>query len=42
MTNKEIIKNTNKNIYLTIGYSWKNPTTYKKLVSKDEAIKTIE
>lgn len=42
MTIKEIIKNTDKNIYLTVGYTWKNPTTLRKLVSKEEAIKNIE
>lgn len=42
MTIKEIIKNTDKNIYLTVGYTWKNPTTLRKLVSKEEAIKSVE
>lgn len=42
MSTKEIIKNTDKNIYLTVGYTWKRPTTLKKLVSKEQAIKTIE
>lgn len=42
MTIKEIIKNTDKNIYLTVGYTWKNPTTLRKFVSKEEAIKNIE
>ena len=42
MTTKEIIKNTDKNIYLTVGYTWKSPTTLRELVSKEKAIKTIE
>lgn len=44
MTIKEIIKNTDKNIYLTVtvGCTWKDPAILRKLVSKEEAIKNIE
>ena len=42
MTTKERIQSTNKDIRLTVGFKFRNPTTYEKLVSKQEAIKTIE
>ena len=42
MTIKEIIKNTDKYIYLTVGCAWKGPAILRKLVSKEEAIKNIE
>ena len=42
MTTKEIIKNTDKKILLTIGFRWRHPTTYLKEVSKEEALNTID
>lgn len=45
MTNKEIyemIKNTDKKIYLTIGLRYRHPSTLDELVSKEYALRNIE
>ena len=39
---KDIINGTDKEIRYTYGYTWKNPTTYRKPISKAEALKIID
>lgn len=39
---RETIKNTNKQVLFTYGYTWKNPTTYKQPVSVEEALRIVE
>ena len=37
----ETIKNTDKKILFTFGFTWKNPTVCKLPISVDEAIRTV-
>lgn len=36
-----LIANTNKPCKFTYGYTWKNPTTYKVPMTREDAIKKI-
>ena len=38
----ERIQNTNKDIRYTYGFTWKNPTTNKVLITKEKAIELIQ
>lgn len=44
MKNEDIerIQNTNKDIRYTYGFTWKNPTTNKVLITKEKAIELIQ
>ena len=39
---RDKIRNTNKQILFTYGFTWKNPTTCKQPVSVDEALRIVE
>lgn len=39
---KEVIGKSSKPCVYTLGFTWKNPTTYKKPISKETAIKIID
>lgn len=39
---KEVILGSNKPCEYTFGYTWKNPTTHNKPISKKDAVKIID
>ena len=39
---KEVITNTDKELKYTYGLSFRNPTTHKKPISKEEALRIID
>lgn len=39
---KKIISETAKPLKYTFGFSYRNPTTHNKLITKDEAVRIVE